>query len=563
MMKCVIAAIVAAILQSTAACMHSNLFVNGTSSNTTTAVPSNERSARAHPGPLDGASGGNSPDDHPHHPRRPLPMLGIADASIAVNAMLVELGGLLSFDSSLAAYWGELPTSLAQYFSSLLALIRASPERVFQNAEVLTAIYNSPPPPSLPPPMCQLHVHVPLVGESFLFSIPVASSIGDAINLFFGGLAAQNFLSQFDLLAVSPGGVPQAFACDALTPLTALNWTKGITVLPRMKASAGPELPQAVSDAITVQGRRLAEAIMLGLKNIENRPWCIKAGWHALHVGAAPRNKDPSVELVLDSCAELPADSESSLLPSSAIVGIFLVERTEPCVGFAGEKWAVLQPGGYCNIIKCVSRLQTPIPCPGALSLWKLPFEVASQIGAQLPRMEVLVSKQLQATYLPSASASACIPSASLSAMTEQTASMSHSTGSSVTTVVITCLGCSKTFGLRKGLQRHLNTNPVCARSHERRIELQRQRLLTEPRQDNSDDVQQNRDQVRSFRVDMRSLVSSSLAGLQLDSLCDNTLRSEMKHQVRIKQKGFIPCGARATCHVGFGVSLLFADHLS
>ena len=94
-----------------------------------------------------------------------------------------------------------------------------------------------------------------------------------------------------------------------------------------MRASAA-DLPVEVSKAITVQGARLAEAIMLGIKNIENRLFSMKPGWYALHVGRQLEHPDPSINIILDSCPEV---APALKLPVSAVVGIIHIEQHVSC----------------------------------------------------------------------------------------------------------------------------------------------------------------------------------------------------------------------------------------
>ena len=284
-----------------------------------------------------------------------------------------------------------------------------------------------------------------------------------------------------------------------------------------MRASAA-DLPVEVSKAITVQGARLAEAIMLGIKNIENRLFSMKPGWYALHVGRQLEHRDPSINIILDSCPEV---APALKLPVSAVVGIIHIEQHVSCRSVPNEKWAIQQPGMLCNIISCVSRLPTPIyDVRGQLSIWPLDRVVANTIGSQLSKMKVVKSCAL----LPMNPIRACASSASSS-------TKSPAPQQSVVAATFTCKCCLMTTNKYYKLMQHLKSHPICAANHHTRLELQSRQASRTRAESHTPSEQCASAEI--FTHDMRSLVSDGLASLQLDSLCDNTLRDQMKGLVK------------------------------
>ena len=288
-----------------------------------------------------------------------------------------------------------------------------------------------------------------------------------------------------------------------------------------------PSMPSSISQGVTVQGARLAEAIMLGIKNIANKNFRMPRGWYALHVGQRRENTDPSVELVIDSCPEVPPALD---LPVAAVVGIVFIDQHIRCDAVPHEKWAIQGCGLVCNIISHVSRLPTPIPCTGASRPWILDRDVAAKINAQLFCMQVVKSCELRATASCASSAtlgaSSSTSDSSVSGLNQPPYDLAVSANAA-----IACKCCQQVCKSQRGLLRHYESSPICKASHHKRLQLAATQSSGSGETMQPREVHEGAGEV--FRDNMRGLVSAGLAKLQLDSLCDNTLRNEMKGLVK------------------------------
>ena len=123
-------------------------------------------------------------------------------------------------------------------------------------------------------------------------------------------------------------------------------------------------------------------AILHEGKDIENRRWQTKyRGWIALHAGAKPHHifKPPRGHSFPD-LAEL---------DYSAICG---VARIADIVTKSRSKWLDRIDDGSVNygwVLADVRALKKPIPCKGALSLWKVPPRIVREIKRQLPNLKL------------------------------------------------------------------------------------------------------------------------------------------------------------------------------
>lgn len=122
-------------------------------------------------------------------------------------------------------------------------------------------------------------------------------------------------------------------------------------------------------------------AILREGKNIENRSWQTHfRGWLALHASGKPStwNEYPRGMKAPDLKA----------LDYSAICG---VARLAKIITASESKWFNQPDDGETNfgwMLEDVTALKTPIPCKGALNLWKVPPKIVRAIKLQLPKID-------------------------------------------------------------------------------------------------------------------------------------------------------------------------------
>ena len=164
----------------------------------------------------------------------------------------------------------------------------------------------------------------------------------------------------------------------------------------------GAQLFDRLTDAITLKGPELTEAILGGYKDVENRSQRMRRGWVALHTGkssAEPRMRDAIHHLS-------PGLPSTHRCPMGAVVGVCFVDRsvrldTLRAEQGCGDKCRVvpgtldskhtasckLNPhalGPFCSVISAVIRLPVPVLCGGNVGVWKLQPEERQQVIAQL-----------------------------------------------------------------------------------------------------------------------------------------------------------------------------------
>ena len=116
---------------------------------------------------------------------------------------------------------------------------------------------------------------------------------------------------------------------------------------------------------LTLKGALISEAILCGLKKIENRTWVIKPGWYALHTGAGKIEKETKALVVKNWIGDLP---DEKTLPTKAVVGFILIGGSSPLDKVIADPWAT---GPICNHIIKTIRLNKPIlNVKGQLGLW-------------------------------------------------------------------------------------------------------------------------------------------------------------------------------------------------
>jgi hypothetical protein len=135
-----------------------------------------------------------------------------------------------------------------------------------------------------------------------------------------------------------------------------------------------------VMKALSIRQPSLHAILYLG-KDIENRPRrTTHQGWLALHASAKPR-----LEAVFPRGIRVP---DLDALDYSAICG---VARVVNVVTESHSKWFWHPTDGSTNygwVLAHVTPLKTPIPCKGALGLWKVSAKVFREIQRQLPKLK-------------------------------------------------------------------------------------------------------------------------------------------------------------------------------
>uniref|UniRef100_A0A6M3LYE8 Putative ASCH domain-containing protein n=2 Tax=viral metagenome TaxID=1070528 RepID=A0A6M3LYE8_9ZZZZ len=132
--------------------------------------------------------------------------------------------------------------------------------------------------------------------------------------------------------------------------------------------------------ALTVR-QPWASAIVSGSKRVENRTWPCpfrQPRWIAIHAGRA---EPPGDEIPDDLC--WPGLDERSL-PLGAMVGLALVKGSLPIDADDRRLASPWASGPHCWLIRRVIDLAEPVPCRGALSLWRVPAPVVRRIKAQV-----------------------------------------------------------------------------------------------------------------------------------------------------------------------------------
>ncbi len=142
---------------------------------------------------------------------------------------------------------------------------------------------------------------------------------------------------------------------------------------------------------LTLKGGFLNKLILDGHKAVENRSWIIPPGWYALHTGKGSMNASEHIKIVSLFDAER---AERNLQPSmenywkccnNGICGVVHISHALPLDKMNGNRWAT---GPFCHVISDVAFLNEPIPCLGALGLWKLTDEQIDNLNDQLSTME-------------------------------------------------------------------------------------------------------------------------------------------------------------------------------
>lgn len=128
--------------------------------------------------------------------------------------------------------------------------------------------------------------------------------------------------------------------------------------------------------ALTVQ-QPWATLLVQGRKPWENRPRDpgARPGWYAIHAGL-------TLHARLAWARDLAPDLDPSTCPRGAILGLVWLEPGVPLASVrSGREWAV---GPICLPVSEAIALPEPIPCRGALGLWRVPPAVRAAIEEQV-----------------------------------------------------------------------------------------------------------------------------------------------------------------------------------
>tara|TARA_X000001036_G_scaffold33877_1_gene27661 strand:- start:5195 stop:5836 length:642 start_codon:yes stop_codon:yes gene_type:complete len=142
---------------------------------------------------------------------------------------------------------------------------------------------------------------------------------------------------------------------------------------------------------LTLKGGFLNKLILDGHKVVENRSWIIPPGWYALHTGKGSMKVgefERLQSLFNAECAERnlhPSMENYTKCRNTGICGVVHISHALPLDKMNGNRWA---SGPFCHVISDAAFLNEPIPCLGALGLWKLTGKQIDNLNDQLSTME-------------------------------------------------------------------------------------------------------------------------------------------------------------------------------
>ncbi len=145
--------------------------------------------------------------------------------------------------------------------------------------------------------------------------------------------------------------------------------------------------PAAELRALTIH-QPWAACIASGQKLTENRTWATKhRGPLAIHAGAdfdkypALRPASGPASIALDAYYDAP----SRLWVRSAVLAVVSLDDCHPYEpGCCASPWAEREPGRWHWVLADVRALPEPVPCKGALSLWRPSADVTERVLAQI-----------------------------------------------------------------------------------------------------------------------------------------------------------------------------------
>mmetsp|Transcript_17866 Transcript_17866/g.41660 ORF Transcript_17866/g.41660 Transcript_17866/m.41660 type:complete len:254 (-) Transcript_17866:324-1085(-) len=161
----------------------------------------------------------------------------------------------------------------------------------------------------------------------------------------------------------------------------------------------------SLSHGFTLKGAAISEAILRGLKDVENRNIRLPLGWMAVHTGMSK-----PIQWVDDALRQsMPRLASQKELPKGAVVGVCWIERAVRLEDLraeygCGPRCEARHPGHLChvpscemsphaigpmcNVISAAIRLPNPVKCKGDLGCWKLDPYVKRSILRELRKVE-------------------------------------------------------------------------------------------------------------------------------------------------------------------------------
>ncbi len=131
--------------------------------------------------------------------------------------------------------------------------------------------------------------------------------------------------------------------------------------------------------------------VVIGAKRVETRSWSTDyAGLIAIHASkkfpgdakdTACRSRlfsDPLVEAGYRSVHDLPT---GAIIGTARIMGCRLTQDVAPQLDFPELAFGDYMPGRFAWFLSDAVRFASPIPCKGALGLWRVPTEIAAAVA--------------------------------------------------------------------------------------------------------------------------------------------------------------------------------------
>ena len=123
----------------------------------------------------------------------------------------------------------------------------------------------------------------------------------------------------------------------------------------------------------------MAWAIAAGHKPYENRPWQPHRGVTHLAIHAGKKYHQPHVDQIRELGIDVPAKAD---LAFGAVLCVAELRWWRPFGGGAGwaSPWA---SGPFVRRVQPVWVADDPIPCSGALGMWRIPGDVKAEMRRQ------------------------------------------------------------------------------------------------------------------------------------------------------------------------------------
>lgn len=148
--------------------------------------------------------------------------------------------------------------------------------------------------------------------------------------------------------------------------------------------------PRGATHALSIKQPWL-DAILFGTKRIENRTWKREhtPGWIWLH---APESYDKAGERWM---RERGLHNPELGVPRGAILGLAYVHTITNAVP-KHDQWAF---GPVCWFIYEVIQLLDPVPCKGALGVWRVPDAELEQARAEVDVLDLTFLAELDGEW--------------------------------------------------------------------------------------------------------------------------------------------------------------------